>query len=129
MKGPTSSAIAIIGMAARLPQDADSVPGFWKLLCEGRSARSRVPRDRFNVDAFYDPDPEKLDTVRTTPTDMELNQSEETNRSTHNMAIGSLRTWGSLMPHSSGFQPLRQLLWILSSVVLWRLLIMHSKTV
>ncbi len=55
--------IAVIGFAARLPQDATSVEGFWQMLSEGRSARTRVPKSRFNIDAFYHPDPERVDTV------------------------------------------------------------------
>ena len=55
--------IAVIGFAARLPQDATSVEGFWQMLSEGRSARTEVPKTRFNIDAFYHPDPERVDTV------------------------------------------------------------------
>jgi hypothetical protein len=46
-------AIAIIGMSGRFPQDAVSVEKFWQMIMEGRSARSEVPKDRYNVDAFY----------------------------------------------------------------------------
>lgn len=45
--------IAIIGLSLRFPQDATSPAGFWDMLMEGRSARSDVPKNRFNVDAFY----------------------------------------------------------------------------
>ena len=56
-------AIAIIGFSARLPQDATTAEAFWKFLCEGRSARTEVPKDRFNVDAFYHPDPDRQDST------------------------------------------------------------------
>lgn len=45
--------IAIIGLSLRFPQDATSPTGLWDMLMDGRSARSDVPKDRFNVDAFY----------------------------------------------------------------------------
>ena len=57
--------IAIIGMSCKFPGDATSVESFWKMLCEKRTAVSKVPEDRFNVDAFYHPDPERVDAVRT----------------------------------------------------------------
>ena len=55
--------IAIIGFSARLPQDGDSADGFWRMLCEGRSAASEIPEDRFNAKAFYHPDVDRIDTV------------------------------------------------------------------
>ncbi len=47
---------AIIGYAARLPGAADA-DGFWDVLQAGRDAVSEVPRDRWDADEFYDPDP------------------------------------------------------------------------
>ncbi|MEO7272187.1 MAG: polyketide synthase, partial [Vicinamibacterales bacterium] len=49
--------IAIVGLAGRFPgaRDADA---FWTLLAEGRDAISAVPPDRWDADAFYDPDPD-----------------------------------------------------------------------
>ena len=55
--------IAVIGFAARLPQDATSAESFWQMLCDGRSARTEIPQDRFNIDAFYHPDPDRIDAV------------------------------------------------------------------
>jgi amino acid adenylation domain-containing protein/thioester reductase-like protein len=54
---PAAGPIAIVGMAARLPGAAD-LDSFWALLAEGRDAVRAVPRDRFDIDALYDPDPE-----------------------------------------------------------------------
>lgn len=47
---------AIVGYAARFPgaSDADE---FWNLLREGRDAISEVPKDRWDVDEFFDPEP------------------------------------------------------------------------
>ena len=47
---------AIVGYAARFPgaPDADE---FWDVLREGRDAVSEVPKDRWDVDEFFDPEP------------------------------------------------------------------------
>jgi acyl transferase domain-containing protein/acyl carrier protein len=49
--------IAIIGMGCRFPGAPDP-ESFWRLLNEGRDAISEVPADRWNIDEFYDPDPD-----------------------------------------------------------------------
>jgi acyl transferase domain-containing protein/acyl carrier protein len=49
--------IAIIGMACRFPGGATSLDAFWRLLKRGEDAICEVPPERWNVDAFYDPDP------------------------------------------------------------------------
>ena len=48
--------IAVIGMAGRFP-GADTLEAFWALLREGHDAITEIPSDRWNVDAYYDPDP------------------------------------------------------------------------
>ncbi len=48
--------IAIIGMGCRFPGGPDP-ESFWKLLAEGRHAVTEVPPDRWDADAWYDPDP------------------------------------------------------------------------
>ncbi|KAI0849236.1 ketoacyl-synt-domain-containing protein [Daldinia vernicosa] len=55
--------IAIIGMSCRLPGDVSSPGDFWKLLTKGRSAWSKIPRDRFNQEAYNHPNPEKKGTI------------------------------------------------------------------
>ena len=55
--------IAIIGFSLRFPQDAVSQESFWNLLVEGRSAVTEVPESRFNINAFYHPDPDRLGSV------------------------------------------------------------------
>jgi acyl transferase domain-containing protein/acyl carrier protein len=47
---------AIVGYAARFPGAADT-DEFWNVLREGREAISEVPKDRWDVDEFFDPEP------------------------------------------------------------------------
>ncbi|OHF03816.1 KR domain-containing protein [Colletotrichum orchidophilum] len=53
--------IAIVGLNLKFPGDATSVESFWEILEKARNASSKVPSSRFNVDAFYHPDPSRLD--------------------------------------------------------------------
>ncbi|KAI1033189.1 hypothetical protein LB503_008514 [Fusarium chuoi] len=45
--------IAIIGTSCRFPGGANTPSKLWDVLCEKRDVQSRIPNDRFNVDAFY----------------------------------------------------------------------------
>jgi acyl transferase domain-containing protein len=57
--------IAIIGMACRFPGGADTPESYWNLLHKGVNAVKEVPKDRWNIDAYYDPDidaPGKMNT-------------------------------------------------------------------
>ena len=49
--------IALIGLGCRFP-GAESPESFWRLLREGRQAIREVPRSRWDIDAYYDPDPD-----------------------------------------------------------------------
>jgi len=49
--------IAIVGMGCRFPGDVDSPESFWELLAAGRDGITEIPPDRFDIDAWYDPDP------------------------------------------------------------------------
>ena len=49
--------IAIVGMACRFP-GAPDIESYWRLLDEGRHAIREVPRDRWDVDEYYDPNPD-----------------------------------------------------------------------
>lgn len=55
--------IAIIGIAARFAKDAVSVEDLRDILLEARSTWSPIPKERFNSEAFYHPDPEHGGTV------------------------------------------------------------------
>lgn len=48
--------VAVIGMACRFPGGANSPEEFWKLLKEGQDAVTEIPKDRFDIDLYYDPD-------------------------------------------------------------------------
>lgn len=48
--------IAIIGIGCRFP-GADNPESFWQLLSSGEEAIAPVPKERWDIDAFYDPDP------------------------------------------------------------------------
>jgi len=50
--------IAIIGAACRFPGGANDLLSFWQLLREGKDTISEVPKDRWDIDSFYDPDPQ-----------------------------------------------------------------------
>ncbi len=50
--------IAVTGIGCRFPGGANSPDAFWRLLAEGRDAIVEVPRTRWDINAFYDPDPE-----------------------------------------------------------------------
>src|SRR5437016_2523883 len=50
--------IAIIGMACRFPGHAEDPESFWRVLRDGVDTVGEVPCDRWDVDAYYDPDPE-----------------------------------------------------------------------
>jgi acyl transferase domain-containing protein len=51
--------IAIVGIGCRFPGGSHSPQSFWEMLCEGKDAISEVPKDRWNVEAYYDPVPGK----------------------------------------------------------------------
>ncbi|MGH9337999.1 MAG: beta-ketoacyl synthase N-terminal-like domain-containing protein, partial [Vicinamibacteria bacterium] len=55
---PIGEPIAIIGMACRLPGKSDTPEMFWRNLQEGRDAVTEIPRDRWNADDYYDPNPD-----------------------------------------------------------------------
>ena len=59
-----SEPIAIIGMGCRVPGAANP-ESFWQLLHNGVDAISEVPSDRWDGDAFYNPDPEAIGKIAT----------------------------------------------------------------
>lgn len=50
--------IAVIGIGCRMPGGADSPAAFWRLLMEGRDVITEVPPERWDLEAYYDPDPD-----------------------------------------------------------------------
>jgi acyl transferase domain-containing protein/SAM-dependent methyltransferase/acyl carrier protein len=50
--------IAIIGIGCRFPGGADTPDRYWDLLRHGVDAISEVPASRWDIDAYYDPDPD-----------------------------------------------------------------------
>jgi acyl transferase domain-containing protein/acyl-CoA synthetase (AMP-forming)/AMP-acid ligase II/thioesterase domain-containing protein/acyl carrier protein len=70
--------IAVIGIGCRFP-GAQGPEGFWQLLREGVDAITEIPRERWNAEALYDPDPD---------------------------APGKLNTrWGGFLNHIDQFDP------------------------
>jgi acyl transferase domain-containing protein/acyl carrier protein len=53
----TDEPIAIVAVSCRFPGAPDP-EAFWELLSGGVDAIQEVPEDRFDIDEFYDPDPE-----------------------------------------------------------------------
>jgi acyl transferase domain-containing protein/acyl carrier protein len=50
--------IAIVGMSCRFPGGANDPETFWTFLHEGRDLTRDVPADRWNLDEYYDADPD-----------------------------------------------------------------------
>ncbi|MEO3777225.1 beta-ketoacyl synthase N-terminal-like domain-containing protein [Micromonospora sp. B11E3] len=50
--------IAVIGIGCRLPGGANDPESFWDLLRDGANVIREMPADRWDVDAYFDPDPE-----------------------------------------------------------------------
>ncbi len=50
--------IAIVGAGCRYPGGVEDPEALWQLVRDGVDAVTEVPRDRWNVDDYYDPDPE-----------------------------------------------------------------------
>lgn len=55
--------IAIVGMSCRLPGDAVDPAGLWKMCAESRDAWSTIPKERFNLDGYSHPDPNRPGTT------------------------------------------------------------------
>lgn len=52
--------IAIIGMGCRFPGGSRDPQSYWQLLHQGIDAVTEIPQGRWDVDAYYDADPEAL---------------------------------------------------------------------
>ena len=51
-----SEPIAVVGLGCRVPE-GEGPEGFWRMLLNGVDAIREVPPERWDIDAFYDPDP------------------------------------------------------------------------
>lgn len=49
--------IAVIGIGCRFPGGVNDPDSYWQLLKTGKDPITLVPSERWDVDAFYDPDP------------------------------------------------------------------------
>lgn len=58
LEGARKEPIAVIGMGCRFPGGANHPDEYWQLLLDGFDAIAEVPAERWDVDEFYDPDPE-----------------------------------------------------------------------
>lgn len=56
--------IAVVGMAMRFPGGSHSSEQLWDMLVNGRSAHSKVPKERFNADGYYHPNGARAGSVR-----------------------------------------------------------------
>jgi myxalamid-type polyketide synthase MxaD len=65
MQQTQSEPIAIIGMGCRFPHGANSPQAFWQMLRDGRDGVSEVPPERWDADAYFDPDPQKRGKIST----------------------------------------------------------------
>ncbi len=56
-RGSLDEPVAIVGLGCRLP-GAPDVESYWRLLRDGVDAIREVPAERWDIESFYDPDPE-----------------------------------------------------------------------
>src|SRR5262245_54685603 len=56
-EGRLREPLAVIGMGCRFPGDVRDPDACWELLRAGKDAIVEVPPERWDVDAYYDPDP------------------------------------------------------------------------
>ena len=57
-KAVNDEPIAIVGMGARFPGGVVDSKSFWEMLSNGVDGVTEIPKERWDVDAYYDSDPE-----------------------------------------------------------------------
>ena len=65
LEKPRREPIAIIGVGCRFPGGVGDPEAFWRLLSDGVDVVAEVPQDRWDVDGWYDPDPEAVGKIAT----------------------------------------------------------------
>ena len=50
--------IAVVGMGCRFPGGVDNPAALWRILRNGVDTITEVPKNRWDIDAYYDPDPD-----------------------------------------------------------------------
>ncbi|KAI2922579.1 hypothetical protein CBS147343_2171 [Aspergillus niger] len=63
MEGKHLEPLAVVGISLRFPGEAVTPGAFWDLILSGRAAAKEVPPDRYDIEAWYDPDYSHLDRV------------------------------------------------------------------
>jgi len=58
MRARAHEPVAVVGFACRFPGASD-IESFWELLRDGRDAIGEVPKNRWDIDAYFDPDPDR----------------------------------------------------------------------
>jgi acyl transferase domain-containing protein/SAM-dependent methyltransferase len=64
-EGARHEPIAIVGVGCRLPGGVSGPDDFWRLLEGGVDAITEIPRERFDADAYFDPDPDAAGKIAT----------------------------------------------------------------
>jgi acyl transferase domain-containing protein/NADPH:quinone reductase-like Zn-dependent oxidoreductase/NADP-dependent 3-hydroxy acid dehydrogenase YdfG/aryl carrier-like protein len=57
--------VAVIGIGCRFPGGVQDAESYWNFLLEKQCGIVEIPADRWNVDAFYDPEPDARGKMRT----------------------------------------------------------------
>ncbi|KZL51498.1 hypothetical protein A2T98_01895 [Nodularia spumigena CENA596] len=57
--------IAIVGVGCRFPGGANDPETFWQILRDGVDTITPIPGDRWNIDEYYDPNPDTLGKIYT----------------------------------------------------------------
>ena len=56
--------IAVVGIGCRIAGGLDSTKILWDALCQGLDLSTEVPGDRFDINAFHDPDSLRYGAIR-----------------------------------------------------------------
>jgi acyl transferase domain-containing protein len=60
LEGRRQEPVAILGAGLRLPRNLSDQNAFWRLLAAGQNAVTEIPRDRWDANAYHDPNPDRL---------------------------------------------------------------------